>query len=380
MKKVFFISLIYFSVSLQSQVLQDNFKIGNYLEIYNNDSILIYFNCNGAIVDKNCAKFFRKGRIDSISLNVSGEFHDYYLDGTLALRANMVNDYLNGIAFYYHKNGKIKSKGNYSGNIKNGVWTYYYENGQLEKVINFIKGYPLIAEYYSENGKQKVINGNGKYNGTYYAHKGCKPFIIKGKVENGKMEGKWKLINSISLGYEPNNDSYYTSNSNQILGYEIFKDGKFIKGSSDSYNYSDNQKIQINGYCVNENVLIYENHFGCPGDKISWLKYKKNNLNEVFYPELLTSITTNLKNYELTNQWLIIGLRISQENNLEEINVKSSVNDSEMEVKVYEIFNAMKEWKAAQVNDKEIDFDLLFTVLIRDNQIIIPTDYLYRNR
>ncbi|MBI9038411.1 MAG: hypothetical protein JEY97_09785 [Bacteroidales bacterium] len=110
------------------------------------------------------------------------------------------------------------------------------------------------------------------------------------------------------------------------------------------------------------------------------MKYKKNNLNEVFYPELLTSITTNFKNYELTNQWLIIGLRISQENNLEEINVKSSVNDSEMEVKAYEIFNTMKEWKAAQVNDKEIDFDLLFTVLIRDNQIIIPTDYLYRNR
>ncbi len=356
---------ILISTSLRCQSQNDNFMIGDFIEVFENDSISIYYNCTGTVVAKRCAEFIRIGKIDSININVSGKFHDYYIDGKLALEATMENDYLNGKATYYYENGQVKSSGKYKQDKKVGVWTYYYENGTKNKVINYVSDYPFIAEYYNKKGKQKVVAGMGNYEGEFYPFKGCTPFTIWGEVKNGKMEGKWTLY-----------DSHY----HLTIGYEFFEDGYFIRGESGTDTYNDYQRIAINGFCANENLHLEDNLLGCPGDKgIFYPEYKNGSLLSSFYPELLVDFSTIL-NENLHNQWLIIGLEVSRENLVDRVNIKSSINDIRTENAVYELIKSNNDFSAAKMNGEAIDFDLFFTVLIRNDQIIIPAEYIYRNR
>ncbi len=380
MKISLLISFVIFSQFIQSQDLPDNFKIGDYIEVFENDSILVYFNCTGTIVKKECAQFVRKGKIDSINCNVSGIFYDYDLDSNLFLKAKMVNDFLNGKATYYHKNGKIRATGKYLDNIKNGVWTFFYPNGNLEKVLNFVNGSPLIVAYYNEKGEQIVINGTGKYKGIFCPYMGCKPFIVKGKVLNGKMEGKWKLVNTISATYDFFFEELYVSNSNQVIGTEVFKDGKFIKGYSGGYSYTNSQKIQINGYYVNEDLILYGNQTSCPGDqRFYFLHYQESLLEEKFYPQLINSISESI-NCELKNQWLIVGLNVTKEGKLDKLNIKSSINDNKLEKQISLIISEMKGWNPETKNNNSVDSDLFFSIIISNKQVIIPKEYIHRNQ
>jgi len=380
MRKILLILFVLFNQFVQSQNLSDNFKIGDYIEVFNTDSILVYFNCSGAIVDKDCAQFMRIGKIDSTNINVTGNFYDYYIEGNLLLKAKMENDYLNDSAIYYYKNGNIKSIGKYQDNVKKGIWKYYYENGQLEKVLNFVADYPFISEYYNEKGEQLVINGNGKYTGKCYFGNECSPLTIKGKVANGKMNGKWKLISPMSIGYNESTNSYYSSKSKQKVGYEIFENGKFIKGISGNYSYTKNQKIKINSYCVNENLFFYENIDNCYGNKNHGiLTYKGEFLNQIFYLEL-TELLSNIPKSNLKDQWLIISIKINKKSIAEKINIRSSINDNYIENKVYDLLSTMNDWKTMYVANEPVDTDLFFSVLVRNNQVIIPKEYLYRNK
>lgn len=362
MKKVLPGIIIFLTISLQSQHLPDKFSIGNYVEVMENDSLLIYFNCTGTIVDKRCAQFYRTGKMDSININLSGDFIDYYMNGIVALKASIADDYLNGKATYYFDHGKIKATGNYKQDIKNGVWHYYYRNGQLEKVINFVEGYPFIVDYYKKNGNQKVINGNGEYKGDCYAYKACDPYEIWGPVKNGKLDGEWTLYNS-----------YF----NIHIGSEFYEDGSFLKGVSGNYTYTENPKVFINDFCPHENLNLQENKAGCPGDEgIFWQSYKGMRLNEAFYPDLLDSII-NLQSRKINNQWLIIGLGINKINKLNEINVKSSINDELMESQVFKILDSMTDFQSLKMGGKNVDSNLFFTILIRDNRVVIPSDVIY---
>lgn len=162
MRKII-ILLLLIPFSVKSQDLANNFKIGDYLEVYNDDSLRIYFSCTGALVSKKCAEYYREGKADQRYVNISGRFIDYYVDGTKALEATMVNNYLVGEATYYYENGKIKSEGKYLKDEKIGTWRYYYRSGRIEKVVNYIEGIPFIEESYGALGRKKVSNREGKY-------------------------------------------------------------------------------------------------------------------------------------------------------------------------------------------------------------------------
>ena len=94
---ILFISLYSYSQSN----LPNNFKIGDYLEVYGQDSLRVYFSCTGSVVDKQCANFYRVGKMDSTIANFMGEFCDYNIDNTLYLKATMVNNSIEGYARYY---------------------------------------------------------------------------------------------------------------------------------------------------------------------------------------------------------------------------------------------------------------------------------------
>lgn len=361
MKKIFILLFIFLSINIKAQDLPDNFKIGDFFEIYANDSIKFYFRCPGNIQNELLASYYRIGKIDSINNNITGEFIDFYTNGKKALVGNMYNNCLNGQAIYYYENGQIRKKGSYKHGAKTGVWRYFYKNGQLEKVLNFVKGIPFIAEYNKKNGKQLVVNGNGMYKGEFKTYKSCSPFLIQGMVKNGKKDGKW---------------SWYINSFGNKIGVEHFEENRFIFGESKGYTYSDKQQIQIYSNDVSENIKLhhYFEHWILPKDRRQYfIKYNGKSIRNEFLTSLLSSINETI-NWELSDQWIIIGLSISNKNEIAELNIKSSINDNAVEKSIYNLIKMKDGWSTYPEKIKvDFNFNLFFTILIKNNEFIIPS-------
>lgn len=364
-----FICSIYIPVCLLGQEDPKNFKIGDFIQLYDNDSISICFSCTGTVTYRRCADYIRKGRMDSVNINVSGQFTDYYAAGGKALEAIMINDYLNGEASYYHPNGELKSIGRYKLDKKIGNWSYYYDNKKLEKIIHYVNGQPFVVEYYDINENHKVINGTGEYRGEFKPDKGCSSYLVWGQVIDGKMEGVWTL-------FDPH--------LNNKIAEEYYENGAFEKGISkgilsSEYTYTQGNKILLDGYTPNERLILDENLISCPDGRSYSLKlYNGKSLNAEFYPSLSKSLKSKLSK-NLKNQWITIGLAINKNNVLFEVNVRSSINDYESESIIFEKLSSMKKWQTIEEAGSTVDTYIFFTILIRDNQIIIPSEYFYRN-
>ena len=143
--------------------------------------------------------------------------------------------------------------------------------------------------------------------------------------------------------------------------------------------YTDNPKIKLSKFYPNENLNLIENLLGCTGESgIYFWEYEGSSLTSSFYPKLQEKVNTNTNN--LKNQWLVVGLMINRNNEVQEINLASSINDTELENKIYTILKKMKSWQAALINSKPIDSHIYFSILVDNNQIIIIPDYIHKNR
>ena len=365
MTKIFLISiLIFISFSIYSQsTLSDNFKIGNFFEVYSKDSLRIYFNCTGTVVDKKCASFYRIGRMDTAIVNFAGEFYDFDIKDNLYFKASMINNSIEGYAYYYFKNGKISEEGNFKNNTRRGKWKYYYPSGEIEKIYFYDSDEPIVLEAYKKNGTATVINGNGKIRTEFRSYKQCSSFETWGSLVNGKKNGKWTFSNINAMP----------------IALEIYQDGIFIKGTSNNYTYTENPKIKLSKFYPNENLNLVENLLGCPGEgSIHFWEYDGNNLITTFYPKLQEEVNKN--STKLENQWIIVGIKIDKDNLVQELNLASSINDTDLENRIYTIMKKMKSWKTALINSKPIDSNIYFSILVDNNQIIILPDYIHNNR
>jgi hypothetical protein len=295
------------TLKLIAQDFPNNFKIGDYLEIYSDDSIKLNYNCVGFIIDNKCADYVRIGKLDTAFCNLSGNFKDYFHNGKVAFECFMKNNKLNGKGIYYYENGQIKETGNYLNDDRNGIWQYFYDNGKIEKVLNFQNGIPLVACYNTKRGKPKVINGSTLQN-----------------------------------------------------------------------EYTNNQKIFIQGYIANENVDIYENLFGCPSNSgVFLIEYKNSNINNKFYPEFIEELKT-FDNVKILNQWILVGLTINENNNISKLNIYSSKNDRNIKNKIKEIlYKNANNWITGRINKIKVCTDVIFTIVIYNNEIIIPAKILH---
>jgi len=338
----------------------NEFTIGEYVELFVNDSIKIHFNCTGKVCRKSCAEFYRVGKIDQERINVTGSFRDYYLNDSLAFEAVMDSGYIHGSALAWYPNGQLKSKGYYNKGQRRGIWWFYYDNGELKQVVNYVEGFPFISAYFNTSGRQKVIDGQGKYTGQYHTYRTCEPFEFKGKVTNGLLDGKVKIYNSMFRGN---------------FGYEYYDEGKFISGVSGNYKYNNAPKIELPGYHVHEQLLLDENTIYCPGFiGTSFMLYDKNMYWE-FYSNLLDSIQKNIE-YKLEDQWLAVGLGVNYNNQIFDVNVYSSKNDFRFEKDLFNMMIDMKEWESAQIFWRKINTNLFFTILVTEGRIIIPAELL----
>jgi antitoxin component YwqK of YwqJK toxin-antitoxin module len=252
MKPSMLIGFFLVTATIMGQSLPNNFRIGNFFEVFSTDSVRIYFNCTGTVVDRNCASYLRIGRMDSIHINVSGEFKDYDVKGNLIFKATMRENYLDGVARYYHENGQIKEEGRYRADLREGKWMYYYSNGQVEKVLIYSDGEPLVMEYFTRRGKQKVANGNGRFRTEFSGFNACTPFETWGWLKDGKRNGKW---------------FFYVPQFGEKISVEYYENGSFIRGISPQETYTDQPRITLNKFYPNQNLHLEDNLLGCPGDK-----------------------------------------------------------------------------------------------------------------
>lgn len=208
--------LILFLSSLISYAQKGNL----FDELYecNGDEYKIYLDGVYKVVNKQCADYYIICNIDSSELEFKDSVFLYKLNGTITKKAYYDKGKLDGSFFAYFEDGKIEITGEYKEGNRVGDWKYYYKNGQLKKVLKFNSGnsYPLIESFYNKKGKQKIINGNGKFEDKFAVSiSSARQVLFKGKVKNGLMDGKWIIVD------------------NGILtGKEYFKEGIFKEGIS----------------------------------------------------------------------------------------------------------------------------------------------------
>lgn len=99
----------------------------------------------------------------------------------------------NGAFTSYYANGNKIMAGNYTNNILSGKVTEWYENGDIEAEYFYeLKNNSSeknILNFWNEDKIQKVKDGNGDY--EFNIGISDEEIIIRGKVENGLLEGKW---------------------------------------------------------------------------------------------------------------------------------------------------------------------------------------------
>lgn len=173
------------------------------------NEIKIYYNNDCQIIMKELASHYRIGHVDTIKKVFTGKVVDYTMDGEIICSINYDKEgKKNGEYLEYYDNGNLKIKGNYLNNSKSGSWTYYYSNGKIHQTIEFIENDFKVIEQIDGSGQATVKNGNGIWSSIR------ENGILKGLVENGYKEGKWT----------------FESLEGNLIGYEIYESGRFIKG------------------------------------------------------------------------------------------------------------------------------------------------------
>lgn len=180
--------ILHFTVPVQAQ---DTVAVQFYDFIFN-DSVVMYFNHRYDFTAEDCAKYRRFTKLDSAG-NFTGAFMDSS-DNSVLGKGVYVNGIKDGAFEIYHPNGILKSKGNYKDDRPAGYWKFYYPSGNQEKLVLFNAGDTLLLEYYSENGKQLVKDGNGHYRGTVGVS--TDPYYsmvaeAEGNIVKGKPDGIW---------------------------------------------------------------------------------------------------------------------------------------------------------------------------------------------
>jgi len=244
-KKIFFILFPLFINQLSAQNTDSlNFatpptSFDEVVRDGNNDTVIFYFSQSWQLVKPVCASIFRTSLVDTMLLTFSGDFTDYYtLDSTIALEGNYTNGKKEGKFNFYFPNGQLKESGDYKNDFKIGIWEYFYENGERHQVLEFANNDVLIKEFWNEEGKKLVENGNGEW----FTYTDSDKFVrIEGEVLNGRKNGTWKK---------------FIPSRKVNMNIEKFKDGKLTSGKFFS-TFKGTESYKDTSYCSVEEIPSY---------------------------------------------------------------------------------------------------------------------------
>jgi antitoxin component YwqK of YwqJK toxin-antitoxin module len=250
-----------------------------------------------------------KYQIDSQNLK-QGIEEEYWENGRLSSRKNLVNNKLNGLYEQYFDNGKLflryfailnNIQGKYgsyeeyhnNGNIKtkytlvnpsgykplrNGELLEYYYNGNIMRRENYINGIKIgKQEFFHENGKLGIVYFNNSYgkHGPYLSYFNDGKIEEKSEFNNGVLNGEREEYEQ-NISTNPDVNEYYLklkeyySNGIRVGKFETFSSvgkivsGNYINGKKEgvwkeftSYDMRTQKKYD---YTYLERVLIYKNN------------------------------------------------------------------------------------------------------------------------
>ena len=132
---------------------------------------------------------FEIGLVDK-KTNIYG-FKAHYKNGQLksighliGLGGNQVSSDKTGEWMNYYEDGTLKSTGNYKDGYQVGEWKFYHENGSLKEIGKYKDNLPLIE------GKYPPIRGEKTGEWKTYFDDG--KLEILGNYQHDKMVGEWK--------------------------------------------------------------------------------------------------------------------------------------------------------------------------------------------
>lgn len=323
-------------------------EIAGGIEILGNDSIKLYLKPHGVLVDKECADYYRIAKVNHDVYLFDGQSKDYYSSGQLAVDCYYQNNLLHGKYVSFYSNGQIKETGQFSRGLKVGDWKYWHKNGQLKKTIVFKEKDYFLREYYKRNGKQLIIDGNGKYRETYLPTK----IMMEGEVKNGKQHGKWTISNKI-LGLK--------------TGIEFFENGKFIEGKNIaliqdfSKKYFDFPKSFID---LTTDLLDAPSttKTDCIKQRSSYTlvmaRYNSKYGSLPFYD----FVYQNFDPQQFDQGYILAGFTINQSGKLMNISTYSTLPDKSVTDKLILVLNSSEKWKPKVVNGEAIESTKLFVL------------------
>lgn len=179
---------------------------------------------------------------------------EYYPNGKVKLMGeSSAPDYtkFEGTCISYYPDGKRKAVNIYKNGALSGVQYEFFPNGKPYIIKTHTPGTPnqpipniTITGNYDSLGKALVENGNGRF--VKY-DKDFKYVAEEGDLKNGKKDGEWKF------------------NQDSLTAVEIYKEDKFISGTSKF-------KGEIINYTVPETLPSYK------GGPDSFLRYLANSI------------------------------------------------------------------------------------------------------
>ncbi len=113
--------------------------------------------------------FYKNGLLDSV-------YHSYSLKGIIASEEHYVDGKLNGELKRWYENGQVFMEGQYVEDMMDGSWMMFYSDGSLSSTLNFQKGtgmqtgydqsgYKCFTVSYVDNlkhGEEKYYNPDGR--------------------------------------------------------------------------------------------------------------------------------------------------------------------------------------------------------------------------
>jgi antitoxin component YwqK of YwqJK toxin-antitoxin module len=123
---------------------------------------------------------YKKGTLE-------GDVIYYYDNGKIENKGTFKNGLREGIYKEWSSSGALLLEGTYNKNKRDSLWVTYYENGKKKSEIFYKNGKEFLVNYWDENRKQIIENGNGEL-ATYY-RKGVKK--DEGTYKDSLPHGHW---------------------------------------------------------------------------------------------------------------------------------------------------------------------------------------------
>ncbi|MGY4539757.1 hypothetical protein ACVW0P_004196 [Mucilaginibacter sp. UYNi724] len=197
------------------------------LEFIKGDSIRLGLNDEFNLIEESCSQMFRYAHVNMQERKFTGPFIDVSHDNPKLIITQgtySAEGLKEGPFVINYLDGTPQGRGSFKHNKFEGKWKVFYNTGKPLMTFDASGSDIKIIDVWDDKGKKTVDNGNG----TYRADMGF--MYWKGKLLNGRPDGKWKSKKTAD-------DSDFTA--------EIYNLGTFKKGNTSFNEYTDGPRMVL---------------------------------------------------------------------------------------------------------------------------------------